>query len=96
MVLFIHTGLGLKGHKGTPQLNSKQQARVIQSHSSPRSQVYMQDTTPQSSQVSTISVAQLQSLEEDVIAFLSVCDPGTESNLERKKAQEFADRLDLV
>ena len=56
----------------------------------------MQDTTPQSSQVSTSSVTQLQSLEERVVAFLSVCDPGTESNLERKKAQEFADRLDLV
>jgi hypothetical protein len=34
--------------------------------------------------------------EDDLIAFLSVCETGTTGNLEREQAQKFADNLDTV
>ena len=54
------------------------------------------DPTPHPSQASTSSVVLSGSWEEDLVTFLRACNAEVKDNLEKKKAQEFADELDVV
>ena len=54
------------------------------------------DHTPQPPSTSTTSTTRLELQEADLVALLRVGKAGVWSGPERKKAQEFADRLDMV
>jgi hypothetical protein len=54
------------------------------------------DSTSHPSQASTSSVILSGSWEEDLVTFLRACDVEVKDSLEKKKAQEFADELDVV
>lgn len=54
------------------------------------------DHTPQPPLTSTTSTTRLELQEADLVALLRAGKAGVWSGPERKKAQEFADRLDIV
>lgn len=62
----------------------------------PESQLRIQEATPQISHTSASSAAPADPWETDLIAFLQEHRGGTENDLARKEAQEFADKLDTV
>ena len=62
----------------------------------PEGQPHVRDPTPHPPRISTNSTTQLESWEDDLIAFLRGCKTGSKNNLERERAQRFADKLDMV
>ena len=54
------------------------------------------DPTPHPSQASASSVVLSGFWEEDLVTFLRTCSVGVKDSLEKKKAKEFADELDVV
>lgn len=55
-----------------------------------------QDTLFVPSRITTDSANQLETWEEDLIAFMRECKGTTDDTPEKEKAQEFADKLDEV
>ena len=62
----------------------------------PEDQSTITDDIPQSPPTSTASASPLELWEIDLITLLRMGKAGALSDPERKKAQEFADRLDVV
>ena len=70
--------------------------RAVQHPVPPESQPPAPDSTPHSRSTSTASTSLPELWEADLTALLRVGKTGARSGPEREKAQEFADRLDVV
>ena len=62
----------------------------------PESQPRVRDPSPQPPRIPANFTTQPESWEDDLIAFLRGCKAGTKSDIERERAQGFADKLDMV
>ena len=62
----------------------------------PESQPDTRENTLQPRQTSTSSATQTEFWEADLVNFLQVCKAGVKDDRERRKAQGFADGLDMV
>lgn len=82
-----------------PQRSDSTSEQVEEQPHVPQNSQLIQDPPKQPSQIPTLpetSAGQLEPWEVDLVTFLHTCEIGIDIELEGKKAQEFADKLDVV